>query len=282
MDVTSLYTNIPHDEGIEACREVWDSRTIQRPSTESLLKLLEHVLKLTNSMFNDEHYIQISGTAMGTKMASSYSNIFMGRLERNLPQSAPYKSFSWLRFIDDTEEKWVENRDCIDDFITFANSFHNSINSHWRYLLTSTLEDGNIRSSLHTKPTDSHLYLKLSSCHPPHTFRGVPKGLAIRTTRICSSDEIFEEKSKILKSHLRNRGCKAHTVQSAIDEMTAKDRETLLQYKEKKDNSRVPLVTTYHPVLKNLNSILRKSLPILHNNERLAELSKLHLGIIGT
>ncbi|XP_062572166.1 uncharacterized protein LOC134234122 [Saccostrea cucullata] len=25
MDVTSLYTNIPHDEGIEACREVWDS-----------------------------------------------------------------------------------------------------------------------------------------------------------------------------------------------------------------------------------------------------------------
>ncbi|XP_062610216.1 uncharacterized protein LOC134271997 [Saccostrea cucullata] len=24
MDVTSLYTNIPHDEGIEACREVWD------------------------------------------------------------------------------------------------------------------------------------------------------------------------------------------------------------------------------------------------------------------
>lgn len=40
MDVTSLYTNIPHDEGIEACREVWDSRTIQQPSTESLLKLL--------------------------------------------------------------------------------------------------------------------------------------------------------------------------------------------------------------------------------------------------
>ncbi|XP_062596387.1 uncharacterized protein LOC134257802 [Saccostrea cucullata] len=45
MDVTSLYTNIPHDEGIDACREVWDSRSIQVPSTESLAKLLEHVLK---------------------------------------------------------------------------------------------------------------------------------------------------------------------------------------------------------------------------------------------
>eukprot|EP00105_Crassostrea_gigas_P014468 XP_011431136.1 PREDICTED: uncharacterized protein LOC105330902 [Crassostrea gigas] len=55
MDVTSLYTNIPHDEGIEAHREVWDSRTIQQPSTESLLKLLGHVLKLNSIMFNGEH-----------------------------------------------------------------------------------------------------------------------------------------------------------------------------------------------------------------------------------
>lgn len=52
MDVTSLYTNIPHDEGIKAFREVWDSKMIQHPSTESLLKLLEHVLKQNKFMFN--------------------------------------------------------------------------------------------------------------------------------------------------------------------------------------------------------------------------------------
>lgn len=282
MDVTSLYTNIPHDEGIEACREVWDSRTIQQPSTESLLKLLEHVLKLNNFMFNGEHYIQISGTAMGTKMAPSYANIFMGRLERNLLLRAPFKPLSWLRFIDDIEMKWVENRDCLNDFITFANSFHNSIkftvdiSSSKNVFLdtTSTLEDGEIKFSLHTKPTDSHLYLKPSSCHPPHTFRGIPKGLTTRIRRICSSNEIFEEQSRILKSHLCNRGYKAHTVQSAIDEITTKDRKTLLQYKEKTDKSRVPLVTTYHPALKNLNTILKSNLPILYTNERMADLFK--------
>jgi hypothetical protein len=83
-----------------------------------------------------------------------------------------------LRFIDDIEMKWVENRDCLDEFITFANSFHNSIkftleisSSKTVFLdTTSTLEDGNIKFNLHTKPTDSHLYLKPSSCHPPHTF----------------------------------------------------------------------------------------------------------------
>jgi hypothetical protein len=137
-------------------------------------------------MFNDEHYIQISGTAMGTKMALSHANIFIGRLEPTLLQSAPYKSFHGLRLIDNIEMKWVEKRDCLDDLITFAHSLHNSI----RFTLeistcssknvfldtTSTLEDDYIKFSLHTKPTDSHLYIKSSSCHPPHTFRGVPKG----------------------------------------------------------------------------------------------------------
>jgi hypothetical protein len=95
MDVTSLYTNIPHDEGIEACKEVWNQRVSQHLSTESLLQLLEHVLKFNNFMFNGEHYLQISGTAMGTKMAPSYANIFMGRLERRLLHYAPIKPLSW-------------------------------------------------------------------------------------------------------------------------------------------------------------------------------------------
>lgn len=43
---------------------------------------------------------------------------------------------------------------------------------------------------------------------------------------------------------------------------------------EKKDYSRVLLVTTYHPALKNLNCILKINLPILYANERMADLSK--------
>jgi hypothetical protein len=30
MDVTSLYTNIPHDDRIAACRKIWEQRTDQR------------------------------------------------------------------------------------------------------------------------------------------------------------------------------------------------------------------------------------------------------------
>jgi hypothetical protein len=127
MDVTSLYTNIPHDEGIEACREVWNNKTNQRPSIESLIQPLEHVLKFKNFMFNGEHYLQIRVTAMGSKMAPYYANIFMGELERKLFYYSPPKPLSWLRFIDDIERKWVDGRESLHDFIDMANSFHNSI-----------------------------------------------------------------------------------------------------------------------------------------------------------
>ena len=82
LDVVSLYTNIPHDDGIKACKEVWEKRSVQTPSTECLVKLLTLVLKHNNFTFNGEHYLQINGTAMGTKMAPSYANIFMGYIEK--------------------------------------------------------------------------------------------------------------------------------------------------------------------------------------------------------
>jgi hypothetical protein len=55
MDVTSLYTNIPHNDGIEACREAWDQRAVKEPPTECLVQLLTLVLKHNNFTFNGEH-----------------------------------------------------------------------------------------------------------------------------------------------------------------------------------------------------------------------------------
>jgi hypothetical protein len=50
----------------------------------------------------DSIFLQINGTAMGTKMAPSYANIFMGKLEKLIIKSAPYKPISWFRFNEQT------------------------------------------------------------------------------------------------------------------------------------------------------------------------------------
>jgi hypothetical protein len=158
-------------------------------------------------MFNGEHYLQISGTAMG-KMEPSYANIFIGRLESRLLYYSPTKPLSWLRFIDDIEMMWIDGHESLNDFIDMTNSFHNSIKftvdistSKNTFLdTTATLTNGKIEFNLHTKPTDSHLYLMPSSCHLPHTFKGVPKGLATRTSSICSSSTSFQDQGNIHKS----------------------------------------------------------------------------------
>jgi hypothetical protein len=56
MDVTSLYTNIPHDDGITACRKIWEQRTDQEPPTESLVEMLTLVLKNNNFTFDGHEH----------------------------------------------------------------------------------------------------------------------------------------------------------------------------------------------------------------------------------
>ncbi|XP_071144979.1 uncharacterized protein [Mytilus edulis] len=127
MDVTSLYTNIPHADGIEACREVWDSRSPKIPPTDCLVEMLTMVLKKNNFTFQGEHYLQTNGTAMGTKMAPSYANIFMGKFEKQLLECSIEKPLSWYRFIDDVDMKWEKGDQKLETFITNANNQHPTI-----------------------------------------------------------------------------------------------------------------------------------------------------------
>ena len=71
LDVSSLYTNIPHNQGIDACRHFLDTRPNKHIPTETICDLLRLILPMNNFTFNQQHYLQIHGTAMGTKMAPS-------------------------------------------------------------------------------------------------------------------------------------------------------------------------------------------------------------------
>jgi hypothetical protein len=44
MDATSLYTNIPHGDGIAACRKIWEQRTVQEPPKVKINKLCQRHL----------------------------------------------------------------------------------------------------------------------------------------------------------------------------------------------------------------------------------------------
>ena len=97
IDVVGLYPHIPHNEGLEALKEALGTLEGQVESeqqgflNEDILSFAELVLKSNNFEFNGRHYLQKRGTAIGTKMAPSYANVFMDRLERRLLQNAEVK-----------------------------------------------------------------------------------------------------------------------------------------------------------------------------------------------
>ena len=59
--------------------------------TSTLCDLIRMILTMNNFSFNDNHYLQIHGTAMGTKMAPSYANLFLGLFEANALKNAPFQ-----------------------------------------------------------------------------------------------------------------------------------------------------------------------------------------------
>ena len=83
LDITCLYTNIPHNEGIQSKKEFLAiyRHTNTLPHNSYIAELLEVVLTNNCFDFNGKHYHQISGTAMGTKLAPSYANLFMTKFE---------------------------------------------------------------------------------------------------------------------------------------------------------------------------------------------------------
>ena len=85
IDVSSLYTNIPH-EGVQSASHFLKTnpdtyKHPEQPNPEILSELMNLVLKHNVFEFDEKFYLQIQGTAMGTKMAPAYANLFMGGFE---------------------------------------------------------------------------------------------------------------------------------------------------------------------------------------------------------
>ena len=126
------------------------------------------ILTMNNFTFNDKHHLQIHGTAMGTRMAPSYANLFLAKFETDALSRAPYNQpHTWWRYIDDIFMIWTHSVDDLHAFTSYINSIHPTIKFTSNYSFTSTPfldvnvfeNNGNITTDLYTKTTDKHQYL---------------------------------------------------------------------------------------------------------------------------
>ena len=277
MDVSGLYTNIPTLEGIAACRSFLE-HSMSPEKVDSFCELMEIVLTHNNFVFGEDHYLQISGTSMGTKMAPSMACLFMGVLESQLLSSSPRAPLMWTRYIDDIFFIWTHGPEELDRFLEMSNNFHPSIKftsesstKEVPFLdVMVSISDGVLHTDLYSKPTDSHQFLHWTSCHPKHTKRSLPYGLAFRLNRICSTPENLQLRVSELTGFLRDRGYSSRLVTTQISKALSIPRSDALKPTGGSESSldRVPLVVTYHPSLPAISKIIQRHLSILHSSTK--------------
>ena len=291
MDVKSLYTNIDHEEGAEACFTYLERRTSKTIPSIILKNLILFVLKSNIFRFGIKLYRQIKGTAMGTPMAPNYANLFMASLEEKIInqfyKKTGLKPYIYFRFIDDIFIIWTHGDKSLNEFIKFANEYTRKNNMKSKIEFETnisqekvnfldvevSLNQGKLETNLYSKPTDAHLYLNAYSCHPKHTINNIPKGQFIRIRKICSNtDNYIRQGNQMLKQFVK-RGFKLEKLTKTFNEVKEINRQDLLQENPTniKDQQSI-FVCTWHPHLKRLSSILQNNFNIIKQDHQLKQI----------
>ena len=171
------------------------------PHPNAIHKLMNIVHKSNIIRFADKCYLQIQGTAMGTKMAPSYANLFMGKIE----QLTHPKIHCWKRFINDIFVTWTGTKPELEKYVARITQLHNtikftyeanhSVQRHRSPTNTQTQSKNNI------KTTNKQLYVPADSFHPRGTHKGVVMGEAHRY-RTTNTDE--HNLKQLIHHHTKN------------------------------------------------------------------------------
>ena len=277
IDVKALYLNIPHEEGIRAVKNRLyynNKESDQVPIPYGTMSdLLNIVLTKNFFQFADCMYHQVQGTAMGTKMAPSYANLFMAELEEKLLKYSPIDPILWKRYIDDILCIWPGSQQSLDAFIEHLNKAHPTIkftcesSPHSVDFLDITIFKGNRYRSTGIldfkpffKPTNKFQYLEYSSAHPRNTFKSLIKGELTRLLRACSDETEYNKIQFKLYRAFRDRGYPPALIKKVQDSVPYSSRQQALNDKQDEPCPyHTFLVVDYTPDLdvRGLNSLLR-------------------------
>ena len=276
VDVTALYTNIPHIDGIKRVVKFIRNHGATPQEIELCETLLPHILQKNYFQFNDKIYLQISGTAMGTRCAPNYAIIFMAEIEEDFLASQDIIPATWLRFIDDIFMIWNHPKEDLNRFITNLNNFHKTIkftmeSSDYGLPFLDTFiykEDNTLKTRVYHKPTDNKQYLLYTSCHPKNQKDAIPYGLLVRAKRICTKNEDFISEAKSIIKTLRTRKYPESTLCAAVTRILMIERDTLLNPKNKEEDKRIRYIITFNPSNPPMRNIVEKHIHYLARMKR--------------
>ena len=129
------------------------------------------------------------------------------------------------------------------------------------------LENSKITVDVFAKPTKSFTYVLPTSCYHRKSISNIPRGIAIRLTRICDTDEKFHSRSIEYKNYPIARDYKLSIVNKYFAHVLTLSRQ---QARQKSTNwksqvsKNVKLIKKYNPRLPEL-----KHMPLLYTDHTL-------------
>ena len=199
LDVRSLYTKIPHKEGIKTVKQKL-KKSKPSISIKVILTFLKRILAHNNFVLNGINYLQKRGCTMGTKCAPSYANIFMGWFEEKfIFLLLTNLSDFHLRFIDGIFLIWNGTKTEFDNFLKKINECHPSIKFEYEmskteinFLDTTVFKVNNkLQTKLYVKPTERRTYLRSKSEHPNSTKKSIAYSQALSPIKFATIEAIF-------------------------------------------------------------------------------------------
>ena len=162
----------------------------------------------------------------------------------------------WWRYIDDIFFIWEHGEESLSVFIDQVNLFHPTIKFTAEYSkeevnfldLNIKLIDGELKTDLFVKPTDTHKFLDTTSSHLYHCKKGIPYSQALRLNGICSDNANFDKRFNDLEKWLMGRGYNEKMIRKQILRAREHSRNDLLE-REKPQVSEQKLTfnITYYP-----------------------------------
>ena len=289
LDVKSLYTNIPQDEGIQYCLDAMTQHYGQNLplSVNKLRQMFEFVLRGNYFEFNDQLFLQIHGTSMGTPMAPIFANIFMSRIETIIITHAPstLQPLLWKRFIDDIIIIWEHGEKSLIEFINHANAIHDTIKFEYEIssqkinFLDTTIYFNDkhvLDSTIFIKPTDICTLLQATSFHPSHCKRGITYSQALTYRRLITDNKELEKHLAFLRDNLVRRGYDLSLIDSEFLKLSNINQDDLLFPKHAvnlsntgahKGNIKViPFIVPFDSATVNMGSILMNHWHLMDQN----------------
>jgi hypothetical protein len=258
-DFESLYTNIDSNKCINIISEY--IANINFKSTHFNHKSIRDILYLVlyNNIFsfNNKFYIQTRGISMGIICGPTLANLYLAIIEQHFLSSI--RPFIYYRYIDDIFvvsniilDKQIFKHYFADLNINICTNIANDKQVSFLDLnISNDIILKKINFSLYVKPTHTNSYLSISTNHPSHIIKNIPKAQFMRIRRICTSYVDYVHFSRQLLFQFVQKGYDYRVLSKTANIVGGISRDSLLEYKTK---------------IKNPNLVNKHLIPLVHDN----------------